>query len=810
MKIYIAVFFVVFFFVFNTQAQTPRERRERIRSSVEKRDNKTAIEELQAFRNAEAALFAFNNYDYLLARLSETNGDKATATVSYQTIVQRNAALTQYALWHLAVISRASGNLNLEREQLRQLLVVAPDSLLREAVYARLVQSLFESGDYAAAIQTLKPIADPKASASSRKALLLLAQSYLKSNQKELAREAFTKLISEMPNPGQPDDYALEAAKTLDAIEGGKETDAPQLADSDHLRRALIYQFNRDFKNARLHYDAIVTRYPNSPNAPDALYQIGRGHFNERNYENAIAPLQKVVQTFPDSMSARDATNLLASVYGRMKRFDESVATYKQAIEKFPNADNPERPYLNLIDTLRDAGRDEEALQWIETTRSKFNGELPAALALFSKAKIFFAQGDWSRVIAICVLLKAEKDLGGLRVAGSSTQKEVAFIEAYALEQMGRADEAINAYLAISDGRNEYHGWQATMRLQAMASDSRFAEKVSSRFIQLLGEAETALKNNQPDQARAAAQNAFRLTKDANAKKNLLDLLRRAYAQLPAYNKVPDGQFQQVGRQEIITGPTEQTSKPTHQTLADELLFLGLYDEAAPELDYALTKEKQNSTLSPDMAYTLAILFKRGDHADKAVAYAEPLWRNVPADYSLEIAPRESVELLYPAPYQSSLLKLAPPRNVDPRFLLSIMRQESRFKPEIKSYAAARGLMQFISATADKIATQLGKENFKQDELYNPDTAVRFGSQYLSNLFALFPQKPEAVAASYNGGEDNMARWLARSRSSDAARYVPEIAFAQSKDYVFKVLANYRVYQTLYDERLQRRLTVAI
>lgn len=805
MKIYFAAFFIAFFFVFNTQAQTPRERHERIRSNVEKRDNKTAIEELQTFRNAETALFAFNNYDYLLARLSEINGDKATATVNYQAVVQRNSIMAQYALWHLAAISRMSGNLNLEREQLRQFLVIAPDSLVREAAYARLAQSLFESADYTAAIQTLKPIADPKAGASSRKALLLLAQSYLQSNQRSLAQQTFTKLINEMPNPGQPDDYALEAAKALDAIEGGKETEAPQLNDPDHLRRALIYQFNRDFKNARLHYNAIVTRFPNSPNVPDALYQIGRGHFNERDYENAIAPLQKVIQTFPDSMSARDATNLLASAYGRTKRFDESVATYKQAIEKFPNADNPERPYLNLIDTLRDAGRDEEALQWIETTRSKFNGEAAAALALFSKAKIFFSQGDWSRVIAICDLLKAEKDLGGLRVAGSTTQKEVAFIEAYALEQLGRLDEAINAYLSISDGRNEYHGWQATERLQMMTSDSRFSEKVLSRFTQLVALAESALKNNQPDQARGAAQNAFRLAKDGNAKKTLLDLLRRIYAQLPAYNKVPNGQFQQVGRQELIAGSTQQTSKPTHQALADELLFLGLYDEGAPELNYALTKEKTNSPLSPDMSYTLAVLFKRGDHADKAVSYAEALWRNVPPDYLLELAPRESVELLYPAPYQSSLLKHTSPRNVDPRFILSIMRQESRYKPEIKSYAAARGLMQFISATANQIANQLGKQDFKQDELYNPDTAVQFGSQYLSNLFALFPKKPEAVAASYNGGEDNMARWLARSRSNDTARYVPEIAFAQSKDYVFKVLANHRAYQTLYDERLQRR-----
>jgi soluble lytic murein transglycosylase len=163
------------------------------------------------------------------------------------------------------------------------------------------------------------------------------------------------------------------------------------------------------------------------------------------------------------------------------------------------------------------------------------------------------------------------------------------------------------------------------------------------------------------------------------------------------------------------------------------------------------------------------------------------------------------VELLYPAPYIDALLEYAPPRGVDPRFVLSIMRQESRFRPEAKSVAAARGLLQFIPSTADLMAAQLALRDFKQDDLYNPRIAVLFGSQYMGNLFKQFPNMPQAVAASYNGGEDNVARWTARARSNDPDRYVLEIGFAQSKDYIYKVLANYRVYQTLYTEQLQRR-----
>lgn len=802
MKIILS-FCLLFQFISAANAQTPSERHERIKDAVIKHDSKTAIAELLAFRKSNAPIFSLNNYDYLLARLSQKNGDKATANANYLEVVKRNSILAQYALWHLAQLSRMTGNLNLEREQLRQIIATTtPDSLLREPAVARLAQSQFESGEYEGVIQILKPMADSKASSASRKALLLLAQSYLKTNQTDLAREFFTKLITEHPNPATPDDNALEAAKALDVMNGGKQTEAPQLTDPEHLRRALIYQFNRDFANARLHYNAIVTRYPQSPNVPDALFQIGRGYFNERNFNDAIINFQKAITVFPESYAARDALGFLGSSYGRLKRFDEAITAYKQLIEKFPNADNPERPYLNIIDTLRDAGRDDEALNWVEQTRYRFKGEMAAALALFSQLKIHFTQSAWEKVLADADLLNAEKDLGNLRVPSSTTQKEVAFIRAYALEQLGRADEAINAYLAIMDGRNEYYGWQATERLQAMAANPKFASSITAKLNQLSTDAEKAINNNQADAARIAAQNAIRLKKDEKARKTLLEIIKRAYSALPSYANVPKGQIQQTGRQQVII--SEQTKTFSHKSLADELLFLSLYDEAAIELNYALTKE-QATPLTNDIAFTLAVINEDGDHADKAIAYIEPLWRNVPADYLMELAPRESAELLYPAPYKESLLRHATSRNVDPRFVLSIMRQESRYRADVKSAAAARGLMQFISATSNQIATQLGKQNFKQDDLYIPDIAVEFGSQYMANLFQMFPNSPQAVSASYNGGEDNMERWIARSRSKDIVRYVPEIAFAQSKDYVFKVLANYRVYQTLYDEKLQRR-----
>ncbi|HEX8141697.1 MAG TPA: transglycosylase SLT domain-containing protein [Pyrinomonadaceae bacterium] len=839
------VIILALLFSWPTGAQTPRERHERIRASMESGDHQAAIGELSSLRSAEPTVYTLNNYDYLLARLSERRGDMAAAASAYQAVVARNSLLSQYALWHLAQFARSTGNLLLEREQLRQLIANAPASLLREAALARLGESFMESGDYSSAIAALSPRASAKGPATAREALALVGQAKLRSGQQQAARETFNSLITQLPDPARPDDFALAAVRGLDQLDSGSAeaalTKAPQLAETEHLRRALIYSFNRDFAGARRHYMALLERYPQSANMTDALYQIGRGFYQERSFDEAINFFQRVADLSPQSGSARDALGFIASSYVRLKRTDDAVAAYRRVIEKFPDAPNPERPYLNIIDALREAGRDKEALDLAEQTRARFKNQVGGAIALFSRAKIHLAQKSWAEALADFEALRTESDLGGMRVPGGTNPTEVAYMCAYTLEQLGRTDEAINAYLEIPDGRNEYYGGRATGRLRAMAKDSRAQGLVESRLKALRADAEQALSGAQAERARVSLQRALRLTEDGATRGELLEMARRAYASLPSYNNFPTPRLLNAGRQGVImTGTRETTATPSHRALADELLFLGLYDEGAPELAVAenafdtasvapneeateqssatqkttTAKPSGNTTSvervrapsgSRDSAYTLAVYYRRGDKADHAVTFAEPLWKQVPSDFLIELAPREMLELLYPTPYRAALLESAPPRGVDPRFVLSIMRQESRFRPEAKSVSAARGLLQFIPSTADDIARQLGLRDFSQDDLYNPRTAILFGSQYMGNLFKMFPDQPQAVAASYNGGEDNVERWVSRARSNDPDLYVLEIGFSQSKDYVYKVLANLRVYQSLYTERLERR-----
>ncbi|MGC2235900.1 MAG: transglycosylase SLT domain-containing protein [Pyrinomonadaceae bacterium] len=827
----VKILFTLFFcipFLCDVRAQNLSETHQKIKTAVENRDYQAAIGELKALEKSDKKIFELNNYDYLLARIEEKTGDFSGAMANYQAVSNRNSILKEYALWHLSQIARASGNLVFERVYLQEISVFAPESLLKNAVQTRMAQSLFESKNYDSVISQLsvaRSVGQLKEKSTdnglTRENQVLLGQAFLQNGNTDKAREIFTKLTENLANPAQPDDFALAAVRVLDELDGGRENfgkTAPQLSENEHLKRASIYHFNRDFPFARMHFQAVAERFPASASVANALYQIGRTHAQEGNFSQAIEWFERVQAQYSDEPVGREALSQAASAYSRVHKPKEAVSRYQKFIEKYADADNIERAYLNIIDVLRDSGEETEAMRWTQKTQEAFKGRLPEALALFAQARMHITKNEWQNALNDLNTLQNMPDLGGTRVPGGTNKTEISYLKGFVAEQMQKYAEAIDAYLSIPDGRGEYYGWRANERLKTLATE----EKAKPFVTQKLGELTKNIEGRNAEAQRSAAQSALRLTENADIRARMLEIVKKAYTSLPGYQKIPSFKLLETGRKEVLKEKRENQPANYHQKLADELLFLGLYDEAAPELESgqrsevrgqnnSVSDEQSNNSKSKsqnsksDLDFTLAVLYKRGDMANRAVAFIEQVWKNVPADYQIELIPREQIELLYPAPYADSLLQYAPERGIDARFMLSIMRQESRYRADVKSYAAARGLMQFISTTSDKLAQELGRENFRQDELYNPPTAILFGSQYLADLFRQFPNQPQAVAASYNGGEDNMARWMSRSKSTEADRYVPEIAFSQSKDYVYKVMANYRVYQMFYDERLKAK-----
>ena len=795
-----------------SHAQGLQARANEIRAAMDARDFARAESLVRALGASDAAAFTANNYDYLLARLAERRGANAEAQSLYLALIERRSILAQYALWHLSQIARRSNDLALERQYVTRLLAGFPSSTLTRSARERMIESLHESGDYRSSVALLRPIASARG-VLGRSAMARLGEAYSKIGDHPAARSAFEQLLS-----GSRDDYALAAAAGLDALDraaGGRPS------EFEALRRARVYLHNRHWAEARAHLVDIVNRFPDSPNRAEALYQAGFTFYREDNYDEAIKWFERAHAQFPAKKEGEQGYYYVGTALQKARRYEEAARRYSDFITAYPESDLVEGAYRNVVDSLRYAEKYTEAIQWSRRIGEVFAGRPLAAVALYNEAKIELVRGRYNEAVELLIRLQAQPIYP--RLVSAPIRGEAAFLRILALEKMGRLSEAAQLYMAIPDERENYFGHRATERLVAIGRTEQGRRIIESMARGLREQARAAFASARYAEAKDAATRALRLTEDANAQRDLLNILRTSYSRLPAYSSVSRFRLTEAARPAV----TARVSDQSRQALAAELIFLGLYDEGAPELrlggfggarsamDSSDDAQPDDNSPRPvqvsaqsaagDTAYSLAVYSNRGDHAQYAIAFAEPLFNSIPRDYRIDLMPRDLAELMYPAPYRDALNRYAPRAGVDPRLVLALARQESRFNPSVKSPAAARGLLQFISETATKTAAEEGIRGFELDDVYNPETAVRLAVRYTANIFKLFPGNPHAVAASYNTGEPNVERWIFRAKSDDVDLLLAEIAIPETKDYVAKVMNNYRAYRLLYTDKLAPR-----
>lgn len=248
---------------------------------------------------------------------------------------------------------------------------------------------------------------------------------------------------------------------------------------------------------------------------------------------------------------------------------------------------------------------------------------------------------------------------------------------------------------------------------------------------------------------------------------------------------------------------------------ADELLQKPLPRDSSTNVDellYLKAHSLERAGRTQDAVRTYSMIpdnvnsYYGGLATNRLASINDPAARQKAADRSQAVqAALIAAAADYPAPYRLQVVTEAKKRGLDPRLVLAIMKQESAFKANAKSPSAARGLLQLTIDAAQKYAARAGLNQVTDDSLYQPAINIAVGSEYLSELSRMFAGLPEAIAASYNGGEDNVVRWLGRSNQNDEGVFAAEVGFTESKNYVFKVMSYYRAYRQLYDSNLKPR-----
>lgn len=110
--------------------------------------------------------------------------------------------------------------------------------------------------------------------------------------------------------------------------------------------------------------------------------------------------------------------------------------------------------------------------------------------------------------------------------------------------------------------------------------------------------------------------------------------------------------------------------------------------------------------------------------------------------------------------------------------------------------------MQIIPETASWIGEKLNRRSY---DLKNPQDNVEFGTWYLNYTHSRYQDNSMLAVASYNAGPGAVADWV-KNGTGDPDEFVERIPYAETRDYVKQVFANYWNYLRIYSPAVQAQI----
>ncbi|MDX2215086.1 MAG: transglycosylase SLT domain-containing protein [Oculatellaceae cyanobacterium bins.114] len=606
----------------------------------------------------------------------------------------------------------------------------------------------------------------------------------------------------------------------------GLEQDYPVLAPAVLAKRAQAYTASSQPEQATTTWQSLLQQFPDSPLAAEALYALGQtdaealdqliskfpAHARaialaeERLTQNPNQPqlllllarhalhakdseaaLDRLVNEYGATLTAQDweaiafgywekqryssasdayakvpATPLTLYRVGRGAwlgdRTQYAIAAYKVLIQRFPDAPETGLGLLRLSRLVEP----QEAMGYLDQIISRFPDRAPEAL------------------------LERAKNLDALGSAQSASQARQSLLTQY----------------SASDAAAELRWTLAEQRMQT--GDTRGAWELARQLVkdnptsEYAPEAAFWLGKWAYQSGQAEAKDAFEYV--------LTHYPESYYAWRSAvYLGWQVGDFTNVRTQvpEVVK-PLQRPVLPAGSALLQELYQLGQDQDA-----WSVWQVEFQNRATPTVAEQFTDGVMRlgvGDNLEGIFMVSSLVNRDKPEERSQYQELKQQTyywQALYPFLYLQPIQAWSQERQLNPLLVTALIRQESRFEPNIRSSVGAIGLMQVMPDTGVWISETLKFPNYNLD---NPDDNIRFGTWFLNYTHEEYSDNSLFAIASYNAGPGNVSDWITRFGFSDPDIFVEQIPYPETKGYVESVFENYWNYLRLYNPAVSQQL----
>jgi soluble lytic murein transglycosylase len=641
------------------------------------------------------------------------------------------------------------------------------DSALKPEADIRIAECLYITGKVKDAIELDKTlISEASYLTPLDRARLDLGKCYEKAGKPAEAIKAYHEV--NLYHPLSP--LVKEAVSRINYLSGRYKIYPGAASAEDIYNKALIYYNYGDFASAGVTFQKIVTGYKKSNLWEEALFKLGLCDYKRKRLSSAITRFKLCIRQNGDFADASQF--YLAFAYGKAGYFYQALDSLNKVVVNFPNSQYADDAAYYLGYYYETNGFKDTALTYYNHFVEQFPKSEFLDDAYWRIGRIYYFRKDYSH--ACDAFSKAIWSC-----ASGDWLDACAYWKAMSQEKMGNRLDAITSYQFVL-GRfdHTYYSYRARQKLTALGVPNIEPAAVTSNNETISSISEGPFAETPMPEGQAFLEEP-----------------------LPFEPGVDD----QTATKESF--PVKAIDAREHFKKYSELMAIGFYEEAAKEAQVLVAVSSEDKKMSAKLALATAHL--AAGQIRESIVYAETLCNNAILSGTSGQLPTALWHLAYPKGYYKYVSEYADQFGVDKSLVLAVIREESRFNPKTLSWAQARGLMQIIPPTGRSLARLIGINPYYTSRLHDPDTNIKMGCYYLSQLLKRFNNDPSLALAAYNGGPVRVQRWMNKwckevGPDIDIDEFVESIPLSETRRYVQKVMKSYYEYKRHYSEDLPR------
>ena len=591
----------------------------------------------------------------------------------------------------------------------------------------------------------------------------------------------------------------LAAARRLALSVADRHHDS-RLAPRALLMAATLAAQSGDDAAAQTILVRLLDAYPGAPELPEALYLLGMSADARGQHETAALAYRELTILAPttgwadgavDRLAALDTAGVRLPRLSLTQRIDRAERLLRGGVPGTA-ADEAER----IASESRDPSIALRALKVVAAGAQKLGRHEMAARALglavgrapvelrpglqLEQARLLAQAGQRERAVTLLATVAAS--------GADGEAAEALYRRARLLEELDRLGDAAAAYRRLVDrfpsrevaGAALWRlGWAAYVKGDARGAErswTRLAELPGGRAYRIAGLYWAGRAREQRGGRGAGARQFAAVLAEAP----------RSYYGMLAVRRTTEG-----GPATAPSVPVTLPANPDDALVNDPgyarvalLRRIGLIEDALAELEDVVHRSVGDALRLYGFSgayvkaerYHMALRIGRRHFAALAVSGHPAL-------------PRAFWEILYPLGWRADLTRAAERAGLDPYLVAAVVREESSYYPRALSRAGARGLMQVMPATAERMGRGAG--------LDDPRANLEIGAAFLAGLLKQFGDPRLAVAA-YNAGPRRLRDWWKARKDDDVEAFVKQIPYDETRQYVKGVMLSWDEYHRIY------------